>query len=136
MGTWFHCFIAMQQTKYLQLNNISSYKSSFLLSNHVWKIVIEWDFFAKDTVGKQMVRSFDSISANIAEGFGRYGKKDKIKFNRYAAGSVKESLDWNEKCLARDLISKVQHDYLLQQLNELSKDINSLIKYTNNKLSD
>jgi len=31
--------------------------------------------FAKDTIGKQFARSVDSISANIAEGFGRYTKK-------------------------------------------------------------
>ena len=66
--------------KYLKLDNVSAYKIAFFLSNYVWDIVIQWDYFAKDTVGKQFVKAADSISANIAEGFGRYGKKDKIKF--------------------------------------------------------
>lgn len=66
--------------KYLQLNDISSYKRAFILSNYVWNIVITWDWFVKRTVGVQFVSAIDSISANIAEGFGRYGKKDKIKF--------------------------------------------------------
>jgi len=64
------------EKKYLQLNDVSSYKISFHLSNYVWEIIVNWDYFAKDTVGKQFTRSIDSISANIAEGFGRYGKKD------------------------------------------------------------
>ena len=34
----------------------------------VWKVVNGWSYFEKDTVGKQFVRSADSISANIAEG--------------------------------------------------------------------
>ncbi|MFA6402703.1 MAG: four helix bundle protein [Salinivirgaceae bacterium] len=57
---------------YLKLNDISAYKIAFHLSNYVWDIVLTWDYFAKDTIGKQFVRSTDSISANIAEGFGRY----------------------------------------------------------------
>lgn len=82
--------------KYLRLNDIDSYRVAFHLSNYVWKIVINWPIFARDTIGKQFVRSVDSISANIAEGFGRFGKKEKIQFYRYAKGSLIESLDWNE----------------------------------------
>jgi len=51
--------------------------------------------------GNQFIRSVDSISANIAEGFGRYSKKDKVKFFRISFGSMYESLDWNEKALKR-----------------------------------
>lgn len=121
--------------KYLQLNNISSYKIAFELSNYVWIIVLNWDYFAKDTVGKQFVRSIDSISANLAEGFGRYGKKDKIKFYRYSYGSVKESLDWNEKSKIRKLTTKEQYNHIFNNLNELPKEINGLIKFTNEKLT-
>lgn len=38
----------------------------------VWDVVMEWNQFARDTVGKQLVRSVDSVGANIAEGAGRY----------------------------------------------------------------
>jgi len=41
--------------------------------------MVKWDYFAKKTVGEQFIDAVDSISANIAEGFGRYHKKDKIK---------------------------------------------------------
>lgn len=68
------------QKKYLQLNDIDAYKTSFTLSNYVWDVIIKWDTFAKRTVGEQFVTAMDSVSANIAEGFGRYSKKDKIKF--------------------------------------------------------
>ena len=39
------------EKKYLQLNDITAYKRAFHLSNYVWRIVINWNFFAKDTVG-------------------------------------------------------------------------------------
>jgi len=121
--------------KFLQLNDISAYKSSFHLSNYIWNIVTVWDYFSKDTVGKQFVRATDSISANIAEGFGRFGKKDKIKFYYYSFGSIKESLDWNEKSFKRGLIREDQYLYIFQELNKLPKDIHFLIKYTGEKLT-
>ncbi len=79
--------------KYLQLNDIGAYKIALNLSNYVWVLVVEWDYFTKATVGKQYVSAIDSISSNIAEGFGRYSRKDKIKFYHYSFGSIKESLD-------------------------------------------
>jgi len=87
--------------KYLQLNDIDAYKIAFELSNYVWGIVIKWDYFAKDTIGKQFVKSIDSISDNIAEGFGRYTKKDKIRFYRYGFGSMYEALSQNQKAKVR-----------------------------------
>ena len=118
----------------MSLNDISAYKKSFVLSNYVWEIVYKWTYFEKDTDGKQIVRAIDSISVNIAEGFGRYGKKDKIKFYFYSRGSLKESLDWNEKTRIRKLITKEEYEKIFKELNSLSKEINMLIKLTNDNL--
>lgn len=122
--------------RYLKLNDISAYKKSFVLSNYVWDIIIKWDWFAKRTVGTQFAEAIDSISANIAEGFGRYGKKDKIKFYHYSFGSLKESLDWNEKSRKRNLITKEQYEYILKELKSLPIEIHQLIKFTSKKLKE
>ena len=123
-------------TKYLQLNDIDSYKRALALSNYVWNIVISWDWFPKKTVGIQFVTAIDSVSANLAEGFGRYGKKDKVKFYYYSFGSVKESLDWNEKSKIRGLLTDKQYKHILQELQELPKEIHQLIKFTNERLKE
>ncbi len=81
----------MKKKKYLKLQDLQSYKIASDLSDCVWGVVIEWDWFAKKTIGAQIVNSTDSISANIAEGFGRYHKKDKIKFYLNARASVFEA---------------------------------------------
>lgn len=120
--------------KYLQLNDIDCYKRALNLSNYTWNVVIEWNYFAKNTVGMQFVRAIDSISANIAEGFGRYSKKDKVKFYRYSFGSAKESLDWNQKANVRKLLSEKEYQYILKELKALPKEINQLIQFTNKKL--
>ncbi len=124
------------QGKFLQLKDLSSYKTAFYLSNYVWDAVIKWDHFAKDAIGKQFVRAVDSISANIAEGFGRYGKKDKINFYRYSFGSVKESLDWNEKSKSRKLLSAEQYKHIFEELAKMPRELNQLIKFTREKLDD
>jgi len=121
--------------KYLTLNDINSYKIAFGLSNYAWEIVINWEKFEKYTVGNQLARAIDSISANIAEGFGRYGKKDKISFYRIARASVYESLDWLEKSKNRNLINTKEYKYIFEILKSLPKEINSLIKFTNNNLT-
>lgn len=120
--------------KYLQLNDIDAYRISFNLSNYVWKLVIKWDSFSKDTIGRQFTRAADSISANIAEGFGRFSKKDKINFYRYSYGSVKESLDWNEKAKTRNLIKEEEYQKIFNELNKLPRLVNQLIGFTNEKL--
>lgn len=125
----------MTEKNYLKISQIEAYNISKDLSNFTWDIVIKWDFFARDTVGKQFVRAIDSISANIAEGFGRFHKKDKIKFFQYSKGSVLESYDWTEKSKHRNLISESEYNELLQTLQKLPKSINSLIKFTNDNLT-
>lgn len=120
--------------RYLTLNDIDCYKRSLILSNYIWRIVIQWKWFEKSTVGTQFVTAIDSISANISEGFGRYGKKDKVKFYRYSYGSVKEGCDWNQKSKVRNLVSEEQYTHILQELQVLPKEINELIVFTNKRL--
>src|SRR3990167_9231746 len=47
--------------RFLKLADITAYRKSFDLSNTAWKIIIKWDYFAKDTVGKQFCRAINSI---------------------------------------------------------------------------
>ena len=121
---------------YLKLNDISAYKKSYFLSNYVWNIVLKWDNFSRNTIGSQFTRAIDSISSNIAEGFGRYFVKDKVNFYRFSRGSVMESLDWNEKAYKRKLLTKEEYQYILKELQNLPMEINQLIRYTKSKLKE
>lgn len=120
---------------YLSLNDLECYRLALDLSNYVWDIVIKWDSFTKYTIGQQYVDSTDSISANIAEGFGRYTKRDKIKFYQISKGSLSEITDWTNKAIKRKLLSKDQIEHIIDVINKLPKSINSLVKFTNEKLT-
>lgn len=122
------------EKNYLTIEKISAYNKSFDFSNEVWDIVIKWDFFAKDTVGKQFVKATDSISANIAEGFGRYSKKDKVRFYRISLGSLEETGDWIRKAYRRELIASEINTKFTDAINDIRLEIFHLIKFTNEKL--
>ncbi|MBU0531100.1 four helix bundle protein [Patescibacteria group bacterium] len=120
----------------LNLKDLRAYKKAFILSNQVWSLVSKWDHFDKDTVGKQLVRSTDSIAANIAEGYGRFGKKDKIRFYHFSLGSLYEVQDWLDRAKIRGLIKIEEYDTLQEQLGDLPREINYLIKLTRVNLRD
>lgn len=121
---------------YLKLTDIESYNIGFSFGNKVWEVVAGWPYLAQKTIGAQFIDAADSISANIAEGFGRYHKKDKIKFYHYSRGSVLECIDWLEKSISRNLLTQDQYDELKNELEKLPKAINSLIKYTDQQLKE
>ncbi|RZK51111.1 MAG: four helix bundle protein [Pedobacter sp.] len=65
---------------YNRIEDLEVYMLAEEFSNEVWDVLNKWDYFAKDTVGKQVCRSADSISANIAEGYGRFHFKENKNF--------------------------------------------------------
>ena len=78
----------------------------------------------------QVRRSALSISANIAEAFGRHSIKDKIQFYYISRGSAFETmshLEYGERVnyFAREQINPIQ-DRLFDVVNELNKIIKSL----------
>ena len=56
---------------------------------------------AASVIANQLLRSASSISANIAEGFGRRMGKEYTHYLIVARGSTTETIDWYLKC--RDL---------------------------------
>lgn len=87
-----------------ELSEIEVYVLAENFANKVWEIVLTWDYFIKDTLGKQLVRATDSISANVAESHGRYHYQDKKNFGYYARGSYEETKSWLRKAIARNTI--------------------------------
>ncbi len=124
----------MMKKNYLELRSLDAYKTAYDLSNYIWDIVIKWDSFSKYTLGRQFVNAADSISANVAEGFGRYHKKDKMKFYRISKGSLYETIDWLNKSHDRQLISDAEYNSIKDYQNKLPLQLNQLIKYTDMKL--
>ncbi len=82
---------------YYNIEDLEVYQLAESFGDDVWFIVNKWEYFARDTVGKQIARSADSISANIAEGYGRYHYKENKNFCYFSRGSIIESKGWLKK---------------------------------------
>lgn len=60
----------------MKLDDLKIYEKAMNLGESCWTIVSKWEYFEKDTIGKQLVRSSDSVAVNISEGFGRFHYKE------------------------------------------------------------
>ena len=123
----------MERTNFEKLQ---VYKLAETLSDAIWEIVLNWDYLAKDTVGKQMIRSADSIGANIAEGTGRGTLEDNRRFIRMARGSLYETKHWLRRSYKRDLLSQQQIALLKPIINELLPKLNAYFRSVNRAALD
>ena len=108
--------------------NLEVYKLSERLADEIWDIALVWDFFAKDTVGKQLVRAADSIGANIAEGSGRGSYLDNKRFVRTARGSLNETQHFLRRAFKRRLLTQEQVNLLKPLVDELAPRLNAYLK--------
>lgn len=107
--------------------NLQVYQLAEKLADEIWNIVGRWNEFAKDTVGKQIVRSVDSIGANIAEGTGRYNFQENRRFVRIARGSLNETRYWLRRAYTRNLLTSEQVDKLKPMVDQLSPMLNAYL---------
>ena len=77
---------------------------------------------------QQFRRAAVSIEANIAEGYKKLGKADKLRFFNIAQGSLEECRDYH--VLSRDLgyLNPSEFESLHQSIEETSKFLNSYCK--------
>jgi four helix bundle protein len=105
--------------------NLKVYRAAEELADLVWDIVVKWDSFAKDTVGKQLVRAADSVGANIAEGSGRQSFADNKRFVSIARGSLCETRHFLRRAHKRKLLSEAQTEALREIIDPLPRSLNA-----------
>jgi four helix bundle protein len=112
----------------VELGKLEIYKLSIVLSEAVWKVYRELSIDLKYNIGNQMLRSVDSIGANIAEGYGRFHYKDSVKFYYNARGSLWESKHWIYLLYKRGLVTEGIYINMIENLDILGKKLNKFIK--------
>jgi four helix bundle protein len=108
--------------------NLKVYRLAEDLADEIWMVARRWDAFARDTVGKQMVRCADGIGANIAEGTGRGSFQDNRRFVRIARGSLYETRHWLRRAFKRELLNRTEIAKLKPLVDNLSPMLNSYLK--------
>src|SRR6266496_684457 len=101
------------------LEKLEVYQVAEEFSDEIWLVVEKWDQFKRDTIGKQFTRAADSISANIAEGYGRFYYAESKQFYFYARGSLQETKSWISKCRRRKLVEPSFADGLINKAEKI-----------------
>jgi four helix bundle protein len=112
----------------LKLEDWEVYQLASVIGDEIWQVASDFSNFEKYTIGQQIVKSADSISANIAEGYGRYSYKENRNFCFYARGSLIETKDWINKCKRRSIVPEHIANGILQKMEILNKQLNAYIK--------
>ena len=112
----------------MELEELKVYNLAMEMGEKVWAIVDGWNYFQKDTVGKQLVRAVDSIASNLSEGYGRYHYREKKNFGYYSRGSLYETKTWIVKASNRKLIKGSDFQSISLDLSTISKMLNGYIR--------
>jgi len=113
--------------KIQSFEDLNVWQKSHTLALEIYKITKHFPPEEKFGLVSQMRRASVSVAANIAEGFKRRGKKDKINFYNISQGSLTE-LDYY-LILAKDLkyLDSYSVDKLKLDVDEVGKMLNGLI---------
>ncbi len=112
----------------MKLEDLEIYQLAMEIGDEIWFSVVEWENLEKYSIGQQIIRSADSIAANISEGFGRFHFKDRKNFVFYARGSQSETKTWLTKSKNRSIISEEFYTQEMQKLEKLGVKLNNYLK--------
>jgi len=119
---------------YITLHNLEVYALSRTYSKVAWEMYELWDWELRKVIGHQMIRSVDSVGANIAEGYGRFHYADKNKFYYNARGSLIESHHWLELLCERKIMTTNKYTELHELYTTILRKLNGLIKAQKNNI--
>jgi four helix bundle protein len=98
------------------------------LADAVCEVAFAWPIFHRDTIGKQIVRSADSVGANIAEGHGQGTYAANRRHVRIARGSLNETQHWLRWAFNRKLLTAEQVERIKPLVDELAPKLNNYLK--------
>jgi four helix bundle protein len=117
----------------LSFEDLEAWKAARALRMSICTVAKSFPPYEEYKLKDQIIRSSRSVSANIAEGCGRFHKKESMKSCRIARGSLLETLD--HLIVARDenYIDEAKLKELRSQYDRCLKLINGFVKYLKNR---
>jgi len=119
----------MNDSPHLPIEQMEVFRRFVEIADWAWHAVSKWPEFARDTVGKQLVRAADSVGANLVEGDGRRTDRDAAHFFVMARASARETRYWLQRAATRRLISEQEAETRIATLITATQLLNRLIAY-------
>jgi four helix bundle protein len=82
---------------------LDAYQRAVSLADSLHAAIRNWPWLDQRSVGLQLLRSADSVGANIAEAAGRWSKAERRRLLLTARGSLYETEHWIDRAQARHL---------------------------------
>jgi four helix bundle protein len=120
----------------MKLEELRVYQLSMVLGEDIWNIVVKWDYFLKETIGKQWVRAADSIASNLSEGLGRFHFRETKNFGYYSRGSLFETKTWLTKSYNRKLITEPEFKDFIKTIDDIGVKLNNYINSVGTSISN
>ena len=109
--------------------DIEVWKLARKLRQEIYKITKSLPAEEKYDLGSQMRRASVSVTANLAEGFGRFHFQENIQFCRLSRGSLYEIQDHVITCYDEKFIPKQQFDCVYNLIEQTAKTLNGYIRW-------
>jgi len=118
----------------LIFENLEVYKKAFVINQKIYRFLKSNSSIVR-YVRDQLGRASLSVQLNIAEGSGRFAKKDRRNFFVMARSSALECASIVDFLAAEDEISVELHKELRYSYEEISKMLYSMIKNLEEKVA-
>ena len=106
---------------------LSVYNKALEFVSAIYKATDKFPRDEQFALTSQLKRAASSVCCNIAEGNGRYHKKEFIQFLRIALGSALECSSLLDIAIKLSFISNSDYEILVEQCSEIGKMLNGLI---------
>lgn len=118
----------MERTATYSFENVIAWQKAHAFVLYVYKVTRQFPEDERFGLTFQFRRAAVSIEANIAEGYKKLSKADKLRFFNIAQGSLEECRDYH--ILSRDLsyLQTEEFELMHQRIEETSRFLNSYCK--------
>ncbi len=100
------------------------------LRREIYRLSLGLPEIEKFSLASQLRRAATSITANIAEGFGRYSYQENLQFCRQARGPVYEIRDHLITCVGESYVSPSEGEALDRLCQEVTKLLDGYVRPT------
>jgi four helix bundle protein len=118
--------------KHDPLWNMAVYRKALFLGDISWADVTR---LVRDErtvkLASQLYRAVGSIDANLAEGYSKSSRKDRVRFYEYSLGSARESRGWYWK--SRHILSDKVALHLMELVTEMIRLLLAMIRHPRDK---
>jgi four helix bundle protein len=115
------------------IENLKIYQMAERIEIFLHKFTIKFPADEKYRMIDQIRRASNAITSNIAEGYGRYTFKEKMRYMYIARGESFELKQLMIRSQKKEYIKKESLEFIDNKITELIKGINGYIKFLRTK---